>query len=359
MVDLIPLDRCKTKYEGFVSAKGESYRIRISHLNSDGCKNARISCDWRLRHLLRNHLDLLHQRLHKCATINQFLSELQLLLENCVVDEEDGVWQPDYYDVLLRHLQDLKWDKIISISEDFQQIGVKFHDEADREHILHIELTPEYPKAAPTVKSVLPAPFQPLWPEGANLIILHDQFKTALQQYQRFWEEVDELNQKTWILEPENPNFAAFSFRIALGRSSSLQLTIDPLNCGVLPDCHFLGADWAVSEIRDRYHDKSEDWNELLSVYQNLSSILQIEFPVKDSSHPHDLSLQCGICYSYRLGTNIPDQICADQRCGQGYHHECLMEWIKSVPGAKQSFNVMFGECPYCTSPIKLNVLPT
>ena len=52
-------------------------------------------------------------------------------------------------------------------------------------------------------------------------------------------------------------------------------------------------------------------------------------------------------------------QICADQRCGQGYHHECLMEWIKSVLGAKQSFNVMFGECPYCTSPIKLNVLPT
>ena len=42
---------------------------------------------------------------------------------------------------------------------------------------------------------------------------------------------------------------------------------------------------------------------------QNLSSILQIEFPVKDSSHPHDLSLQCGICYSYRLGTNIPDQV--------------------------------------------------
>ena len=39
-----------------------------------------------------------------------------------------------------------------------------------------------------------------------------------------------------------------------------------------------------------------------------------------------DFSVECGICYSYRLGDEIPDQACDDPRCGQPFHHSCLYE---------------------------------
>lgn len=37
-------------------------------------------------------------------------------------------------------------------------------------------------------------------------------------------------------------------------------------------------------------------------------------------------SIECGICYSYRLEDSIPDQVCNDPRCGQPFHHVCLYE---------------------------------
>lgn len=37
-------------------------------------------------------------------------------------------------------------------------------------------------------------------------------------------------------------------------------------------------------------------------------------------------SVECGICYSYRLDSAIPDQVCNDPRCGQPFHQACLYE---------------------------------
>ncbi len=36
--------------------------------------------------------------------------------------------------------------------------------------------------------------------------------------------------------------------------------------------------------------------------------------------------MACGICYAYRLDTQIPDQQCEDARCTQPFHQTCLYE---------------------------------
>lgn len=106
--------------------------------------------------------------------------------------------------------------------------------------------------------------------------------------------------------------------------------------------------------------------------------------------------MECGICYSYRLDSAIPDQVCNDPRCGQPFHQACLYEvntliyhsytllthhysshtifnehkrlgrgcfsltlstefillssqWLRGLPTSRQSFNIVFGECPYCS----------
>ena len=34
------------------------------------------------------------------------------------------------------------------------------------------------------------------------------------------------------------------------------------------------------------------------------------------------------------------------------YHKSCLCEWLRALPSTRQSFNRLFGECPYCSKPI-------
>ncbi|TWW78489.1 E3 ubiquitin-protein ligase FANCL [Takifugu flavidus] len=69
-------------------------------------------------------------------------------------------------------------------------------------------------------------------------------------------------------------------------------------------------------------------------------------------------STECGICYSYRLEDSIPDQVCNDPRCGQPFHQACLYEWLRGLPSSRQSFSVIFGDCPYCSKPITVKMAP-
>ena len=52
--------------------------------------------------------------------------------------------------------------------------------------------------------------------------------------------------------------------------------------------------------------------------------------------------MECGICYSYRLESAIPDQMCNDPRCGQPFHQACLYE----VRADLLYFHVVIAEPP-------------
>ena len=40
----------------------------------------------------------------------------------------------------------------------------------------------------------------------------------ALESLKAFWDVMDEIDEKTWVLEPEKPTRSATARRIALGR---------------------------------------------------------------------------------------------------------------------------------------------
>jgi len=83
--------------------------------------------------------------------------------------------------------------------------------------------------------------------------------------------------------------------------------------------------------------------------------------------------MECGICYSYRLPVadkkeapgaastgggeqgEMPDRMCDNAKCGRPYHRACLVEWLRAIPNTQQSFNTLFGKCPYCQSPITVD----
>jgi E3 ubiquitin-protein ligase FANCL len=66
----------------------------------------------------------------------------------------------------------------------------------------------------------------------------------------------------------------------------------------------------------------------------------------------------CEICYAYRSATTgaAPDRVCEEEACSRPFHASCLLSWLQAVPGARRSFDTVFGACPYCSAPITVSV---
>lgn len=52
----------------------------------------------------------------------------------------------------------------------------------------------------------------------SSLISIYSQFLAALESLKTFWDVMDEIDEKTWVLEPEKPTRSATARRIVLGR---------------------------------------------------------------------------------------------------------------------------------------------
>ena len=53
---------------------------------------------------------------------------------------------------------------------------------------------------------------------------------------------------------------------------------------------------------------------------------------------------------------NLPDKVCDNLHCARPFHIACLHTWFKSLPSTRQSFNTIFGNCPYCSTNLSIDV---
>ncbi|XP_033001020.1 E3 ubiquitin-protein ligase FANCL isoform X3 [Lacerta agilis] len=290
---LLPQNREKSVYEGFVTAQGRDFHIRILLPSDLQLKNARIQCSWYLKKLLDGYQQILKQRLQHSSDLVSFMVELKTVL---------------------------------------------------------------YPTEPPDCLVDLPVQFSVSWIPESSLLSIHSQFLAALESLKEFWNALDEIDEKTWVLEPEKPTRSATMRRIAVGNNISINIEVDPRHPTMFPECYFLGADHVVNPLKVKLNSNIHLWDPELSLLQNLKEVLEIDFPSREALEKSDFSMDCGICYAYRLDGTIPDQVCDDPRCGQPFHQVCLYEWLRGLPSSRQSFNVIFGECPYCNKPITLKM---
>lgn len=87
---------------------------------------------------------------------------------------------------------------------------------------------------------------------------------------------------------------------------------------------------------------------------QNLKNVLEIDFPAHGVLEKSDFSMDCEICSAYQLDSAIPNQVCHNSQCGQ--LQIFFYEWLRRLLTSRQSFNIIFGECPYCGEPITLEM---
>ncbi|XP_042547125.1 E3 ubiquitin-protein ligase FANCL [Dipodomys merriami] len=356
---LLPQNRAKTVYEGFISAQGRDFHLRILLPKDLKLKNARLLCSWQLRSILSGYHQIVKQRMQHSPDLLSFMMELKMILEAALKNRQEiNVLPPPphFYTSLVEDMETLGWDKLVYVDSCFSTIKLKSEDVSGREHLITVKLKAKHPEEPPDCFVDFPVPFSISWTPQSSLISIHSQFLAGLESLKAFWDVMDEIDEKTWVLEPEKPTRSATARRIVIGNNASINIEVDPRHPTMLPECCFLGADHVVKPLGIKLSKNMHLWDPENSLLQNLKDVLEIDFPPRTILEKCDFTMDCGICYAYQLDGAIPDQMCNYSQCGQPFHQICLYEWLRGLPTSRQSFNILFGECPYCSKPITLKM---
>ena len=333
--------------------------------------------------------------------------ELIVLTEECdqstktEPSNSSSTWTLQYAEELTRQLRWLEHvhasDAVQELSGDLLTLRLQYRDAAERLHAISLKMSPDsFPIYCPGCVSELPIkwrlPWAPFQANGDNiqvptrlymstninesdemggLVGIYADFIRLVDKYQDFWNELDDLDANTWILEPSSqpPCRSISERRIAVTDMASIVVGLD-INCprGPPASVRWVGAETAAYRDRlDRYvatsTDKDSGWRQNLSFKENLERALGIYLP-SPPSETEEGSLECSICYSHVLPTEegsseLPDAVCDNEPCKRYYHETCLREWLQSLPSSRKSFDRIIGTCPYCSEPISATMQQT
>ncbi|KAJ1989735.1 hypothetical protein H4R33_001962 [Dimargaris cristalligena] len=247
------------------------------------------------------------------------------------------------------------------------------------------------------LRDILPPSFQTELPE--SFLISESQpdqwFANILRgvqeitvRYQDAWDVLDDIDRDLWVLEPRDQLYGTMTRRIALEQLCSLELTIDPQAPLDRPRLRLYGTDVYLQPLRQRLRNPApttmtgtpvgtgrNEWGDgsksdkaEFSLRRNLECLLGIKLPSKrsgnateagDLGETEEFSTECGICYSYEVKGVVPDQLCQNPKCHRPFHHQCLVDWLRADPSSRQSFSIIFGDCPYCSEEMSVSMMLT
>ncbi|XP_054758109.2 E3 ubiquitin-protein ligase FANCL-like [Lytechinus pictus] len=361
---LVPQNLEKTIWTGLIQNEGEEYQLKIEFPKDKNIKHASVQGDWRLARRLGKVQGTLENRLRSAVDPEAFMQEVCNLFENTKASK---IGNPSHGVVdnsplhrrLVEELETLGWDMVTHLEPDLSQFELTCNYSSDKTHNIAVQVHSEHPSNTPVCTNIEKDYFKLHWTPKLHLDDVLTKFEGFLLKYGSFWEEMAEIDNNTWVLEPEKPGPMDVSRRIALGSNFSIQIEVDPLHPRMLPKCRFLGADNVINPVRKLLNTNLHAWNSQSSLLTNLRNVLEVDFPTPAESQVQDFKEECGICYSYSLDAVIPDQVCDNPHCNKPFHQTCLYEWLRALPSSYQSitgvgFNILYGECPYCTKQISV-----
>lgn len=354
-------------FQGLISVFGVDYFVRVD-VEPKRQPKVKLFVDDQLKQVLVRYTSIVERLLESCESVSDFLLNLRLLVSRAtaVTSTKDNCRRlpsSDLYLRLFNELSQVGWERISSISEDLKEITFELVDPRERKHFLRCVLTEEYPYQAPSCFIEAPGTFCFSWykgsqPETDNLAHIYKHCMQFILEQQELFDVLDDWDRNTWILEPVQELRKSLYRRIALDSRCSLWMEISPQCPRGIPNLRFLGPEKSTALLRTRLGETLEKWKSQFYPRENFEKLMNITFPPKPNNTQEDnenCPLECGICYSGWLSAiGAPDIVCERETCGRYYHTTCLYEWLRSLPDAHQSFDVYFGECPYCMQPIRV-----
>ncbi|XP_027179295.1 E3 ubiquitin-protein ligase FANCL isoform X2 [Coffea eugenioides] len=247
-----------------------------------------------------------------------------------------------FYRRIYSEVEDVGWEHLVRMGEDLTYLSFRVIDKKGRAHILEITLDTDYPKCPPSISADVPHIFNLDWSRNSKLKDAVVQFQHHVDKLQDFWSTLDDIDRSLWVVDPKDPHFAMSYRQINIGNDCYITLSVNASDPRSLP------------QVKDR------------SFSENLTSILDIELPQPPEVRKDDRQTECGVCYAQylpiddELGSksgSATDYTCENNNCSRAFHSVCLRDWLRSITTTRQSFDVLFGNCPYCSNPVAVKII--
>ncbi|KAI7727356.1 hypothetical protein M8C21_003502, partial [Ambrosia artemisiifolia] len=231
-------------------------------------------------------------------------------------------------------IEEIGWEHLLKLAEDLS-------DKKERVHVLEILLDKSYPNCPPSVSADVPYLFDLEWSRNSRLNDVVKQFRQHLEKLQQFWSAVEDIDQSLWVSDSAQLHRATSFRHINIGNDCSIMLHIRANEPRSLP------------ESKDKLFA------------ENLANLLDFQLPGPPGVEKNDQQLDCGICYSQFLPVDdelgpksggTTDYVCENTTCSKAFHSVCLGDWLRSITTTRQSFDVLFGNCPYCSQPVAVKI---
>jgi len=255
---------------------------------------------------------------------------------------------------ILSEINAVGFDKVTDISHNLLNVEFSFIDSNSQEHKLQLIVPEDFPRSEVYTSTNLPSEWQPK--STKTFLDIYTEWLECIEEYIPAWKELADLDKFCWVLDPDPPTPGDMYRRLAAGPSLSVQVEVDPEDPFQLPQLKFFGPDSKVGPLRERLCENAESWDREDPLLANLESLLGIEFPDKSNVSREELKIDCWICYSYNLDGATPTTICRTERCSACFHDACAYEWLKSLPDSRTTLETIFGQCPYCKSPLSVKI---
>ncbi|CAH9110762.1 unnamed protein product [Cuscuta epithymum] len=270
-----------------------------------------------------------------------------------------------FYRKIYSEVEEIGWGNLVRLGEDLTSLSFRIIDKKGRTHMMGIELDKAYPKSPPSVLVDVPCVFNLQWSVNSKLNDVLDQFRQHLDKFQPFWSTVDEIDNSLQVSGPKQTSFATSYRQIDIGNGCYLILFIDPNDPNALPECRFIGPNSEVNVLVASWRTNCQRWTTDKPFVENLKSLLKIQLPGHSHEQMSDERPECGICYSQylpvddELGSDSgsgTDYNCQNNSCQKAFHSICLLDWLRSITTTKQSYDVLYGSCPYCSDPVRVKI---
>nr|SVE93325.1 EOG090X0G12 [Moina brachiata] len=370
---VLPLNDEKTRADCLFSVNGKDFIVYIEEINQHAKHSTPvIQISWNLKSILvcnqtgTSLLDL------KSPFSNKFLQNIaKLISESSSEASQHPTGKGDFLisAKILDQIEHIGWDKLVGVSSDFSEISLQALDKANRQHVLNVKLK----SGNLEFIADFPLSFAFTWDEDKTVKDIYESFLNQIEDFQEFWDVMEELDNACWVLEPENPSRKATYRKIAVVPNVSLKIDVDPKHPRLFPAITWLGSESMVFSFREKVLDRIEVsiffsfktililivlflqlWENVEPIHSNLERLLDLTLPSKEERKDDvdNYDLTCCICYTERLNGEVPSKTCDNPQCGQSFHNYCLYEWLRSLIQTRRQGNKVFGTCPVCEQPI-------
>ena len=317
-----------------------------------------FECEAKLAQVLKGKEDYIKAELSRSPTIESFCQKIlhfvtKLVSTSALVPSSQPPSQ--FFRRILEEIRDIGWECVTKVDPTLSFFEVAFPDSKGRRIEIRFDISPTFPRTPPKVTGNLPGEVTFEWnPQTSKLLDILHKYREITPSFDAFWEELECIDRDGYVIEPQEPSLSCCMRRIVLTSQVQIQIEVNPRKPRNVPKISFLGAELPSRELREVFNKNIRKWDFHVGLKENLQNALELELPKPEADEFKETDFECGICYLERFGSELPEIVCG--RCSKRFHRSCLIDWLRTRPDAEQSFQVVFGPCPYCNEQIQCTV---